>query len=177
MRETCSREDRELLATDKGVGTIDGRDTSLNEICRHAPGIRVDGRTGDVEALLRHNLRASVDRFTATGQDTTEHFSTHGHLDGLAGETDTTVPADPGRGLEDLDNNEFVARVKNLSALDRTVVKDYVYELLIGYRLCLLYENEGAGNLAYRPVFLHAADLSVLNSASICFSIFTSSGL
>ena len=177
MRQTGTREDRELLATDKGVRTVDGRDTGLDEICRHAPGIRVDGRTGDVEALLRDNLRASVDRFTATGQDTAEHLSAHGHLDGLAGEPDTAVPADTGRGLEDLDNNEFVARVEHLSALDRTVVKDYVHELLIGDRLGLLYEDEGAGNLAYRPVFLHAADLSALNSVSICFSIFASSGL
>ncbi len=177
VRQTCTREDREFLATDKGVCTVDRGDTGLDEIRRHAAGVRVNGRTGDVKTLLRHNFRTAVDRLAATGQDTAKHLPAHGHLDGLAGETDTAVPADTGRGLEDLDHHEIVARVEDLSALDSTVVKDYVHKLLIGYRLCLLYENKGAGNLTNRPVFLHAADLRVLNSASICFSIFASSGL
>ncbi len=117
MRETCSREDRELLATDKGIGTIDGRYTGLDKIRRHTPGVRVNCSTGDIEAFLRHNLRTAIDRFTTTGQDTAEHFTTHGHLDGFASETDTAVPADTGRILEDLDHYQFVARVENLTTL------------------------------------------------------------
>src|SRR5208337_442510 len=177
VRETCTREDRELLATDKGVGPVDRGDTGLDEIRRHAPCVRVDCGTVDVEALLRDYVRAAIDRLTATGQDTSEHVLTHGHLDGLAREPDTAVFPDTGGCLENLDNDEFIARVEHLAALGCTIGEDYVHEFSIGNRLGLFDKDERPGNLAYRPVFLHAADLSVLNSSSICFMIFASSGL
>ena len=117
VRKTSTRKDRKLLATDKRVGTIYGRDTGLDEIRRHATGVWVDCSTGDVETLLRDNLRATVNRLTATRQDPAEHVSAHRHLDGFSRETDTAVPADTGRGLKDLDNDQLIAGVKYLPAL------------------------------------------------------------
>src|SRR5512136_2146247 len=48
-------------------------------------GVRVDRSPGDIEALLRHDLRAAVDGLAATGQDTAKHLPADGHLDGLTG--------------------------------------------------------------------------------------------
>ena len=117
VRKTGPREDRELLATDKRVGTVYGRDTGLDEIRRHPTGVWIDCSTGNVEAFLRNNLRATVDRFTATRQDPAEHVSAHRHLDGLSCETDTAVPADTCRGLKDLNYDQLIAGVKYLPAL------------------------------------------------------------
>ena len=124
-------------------------------------GVGVDGSTGDVQALLGNDLRAAIDGLAATGEDPPEHLPSHGHLDGLAGEPDAAVPADTGGGLEDLDHDQFVARVEDLPPLDGAVGEDDVHEFPIPNRLGLLDKDEGPGNLGDRPVFLHAIPPSV----------------
>jgi len=175
--EACAREDRELLPADEGVHPVDGGDARLDELLGGVAGIGVDGSAGDVKALLGDDLRAAVDGLPAAREDPAEHPLPDGHLDRLPGEPDAAVPADPCRGLEDLDDDELVARVEDLPPFYGSVGEDDVHELAIADGLGLLDEDEGPGDLVDGLVLLHYPALIAENSASMDAMIFSRAGL
>ena len=116
--------------------------------------------------------------FPPPGEDPAEHLLADRHLDRLAGEPDAGVPSDPGRGLEDLDHHELVARVEHLSPLYRAVIEHDIHEFAVADRLGLLHKDERPGDLGDCPVFLHVDPaLSALNSLSMSSRILSSTGL
>ncbi|KAF5061803.1 hypothetical protein DSECCO2_311320 [anaerobic digester metagenome] len=176
VRKARSGEDRQLLTTHERVRTVDRRDTGLDKLRRHAPGVRIDRSARDVDSLLGHDLGPTVDRFAAAREDPAEHLVPHRHLDRLAREPDPRITAESGRRLEHLHDHELVRGIEDLSALGRAVCERDVDELAVPDRLRLLDEEQGAGDLTDGPIFLHALDLSVVNSDSIALRMPSSMG-
>lgn len=86
VRKTRSREDGDLLTTGNGVHGVDGGDTGGDHLLGVHTRVRVDGRTVDVQVVLRQDLGALVDGATGTVEDTTKHVLADSELQVVAGE-------------------------------------------------------------------------------------------
>ena len=77
MGKTGCRENRQLLTTDQGVQSIDGRNTGLDKLLRIASRCRVHGQAVDIHTLLRQDVGTAVNGLAHAVKHTAEHILRH----------------------------------------------------------------------------------------------------
>jgi hypothetical protein len=77
VRHTGAGEERQFLAAQQGIHAVDGRDAGLDVIARINARGRVDRLPVDIGITVGQWLRAAVQRFAQTVEDTSEHFFGH----------------------------------------------------------------------------------------------------
>ena len=116
VRQTCSREDRNLLATCDGVHGVNGGDTGRNHLLGVQARVRVDRRAVDVQVVLRKHLGSLVDSSSAAVEDAAQHVLADAQLQAVARELDFgLLHVDAGRALEDLHHGAAAACFEDLT--------------------------------------------------------------
>ena len=122
MRQTGAGENRQLLTTDQGIQTVDGRDAGLDKLVGIVPGSRVHGQAVDIPMGLSQDGRAVIDGFTHAGEDAAQHIAGHGQIQRTAQEANLRLAqVDTGGGLEELDNCLVAVDLQHLAAADLAV--------------------------------------------------------
>jgi hypothetical protein len=153
VRQAGPGEEGKFLAADEGVESVDRRDAGLDELRRVLPRIRVDRRPDNLDPFLRHDRRSAVDRFAGPAQDPPQHVSGHVELDRLAEELHGGLAVDPRRPLEDLDDDDVLRRVEDLTSLARSIRQADLDEFAVSDPRRLLDEDERPRDLRDRPIF------------------------
>ena len=91
VRETCCREDGDLLPTGDGIHGVDGGDTGGDHLFGIDAGVGVDGRAVDVEVVLREHFGAFVDGAAGAVEDAAQHVFADAELEVVAGEFDSSL--------------------------------------------------------------------------------------
>jgi hypothetical protein len=112
------------------------------------------GRTRDVFRYVGHYWRAAISGLTRPREDSPDDVGREGHLDHVAGELDGGLLAEAARPLEDLDDDDFVGGVKNLTPLQLPRLGPNLHQLVETYGLGLLDEEERALDLVNSLVLL-----------------------
>ena len=99
MRQTGSRENRQLLTPDQGIQTINGGHARLDELIGVISGCRIHRQTVDVPALVRQDLRSLVNGTAQAVEDAAQHIGRHAQLHGSSQETHLAVGQVNSRGV------------------------------------------------------------------------------
>ena len=73
VRQAAGGKNREFLAAHQCIQSVDGGNSRLDKLLGIVARRRVHGQAVDVQALLRKDLRPSVDRAAQAVKDTAEH--------------------------------------------------------------------------------------------------------
>ena len=172
MGKSGCGEDRQLLTPDQGVHSIDGGDSGLDEIRGAVPCPGVDSGSDDVELFLGNDLRSAVEGLSCSGEDPSQHVPGDGHLHGLAQEADGCIPVDSGGTLEDLNDDDVIGGIENLSSLHGSIGHPDADHLLVSDGLGLLDEDERSGDLGDCLVlFGNVCHLNHTPSSANCLSM------
>ena len=172
VRKTGAGEDRQLLATDKGVQAVDRGNAGLDKFVRVIACGRVHRKTVDVLHLGGQNLRPAVLRMAHAVEDAAKHILGHGQLQRMAQEADLAVlQVDAGRVFKQLHDGGIAAALQNLAVPDLAVRQLQLGQLVVGDALDVFDDHQRPGDLTDGTVFAdHSASASFATS-SICCSI------
>ena len=148
MRQAGRREDRQLLAADKGVQAVDGGNTGLDKLCRVGAGCRVHRQAVDVAVLFGEDRRAAVDGLAHAVKDAAEHILAHTQLQRVAEEADLRLrKVDALGALKELHDRRIILNLENLAAADFTVRELDLGQLVVGHAFDVLDDHQRAGDL------------------------------
>ena len=166
-------ENRQLLAADQGVQTVDGADARLDKLIGVVAGGGIHGQAVDVHVLVGQQGRAAVDRLAHAVEHAAQHVRRHAQLQRMAQKTDLGVPQiDAGGGVEQLHHGAVAVDLQHLAAADLAAVELDLRQLVVGDALHVLNHHQGAGDLVDGTVFLHHASSPAFSiRAAISLSI------
>ena len=84
-------EDRQLLAADQGVQSVDSGNAGLDKFLRIVAGCRVHRQAVDVHALFGQDFRTAVNGAAQSVEHAAEHILGNAQLHGTAQKADLTV--------------------------------------------------------------------------------------
>ena len=154
VRQTGAGEDRQLLATDKSVQSVDGGDACLDKLGRVNPGRRVHRQTVDVPSLFREDLRASVRGASQTVKYAAQHVPGHAQLQAPSKETHLAVAQVNTCGIFiELYDNFIAVHLQHFAAAFLAVCQFNLAEFVVGDALHAFHHHQRAGNFLYGSVF------------------------
>ncbi len=175
MRQTGTREDRQLLAADQRVQSVNRGYTGLDELLRVYTSRRIHRQAVDIAALLRQDLRTAVDRVSYAVKDTAEHVAGNAQLHTSAQETYFTVgEVDSGVGLVQLNQRISSIDLQNLAAAFLAVGKLDLSQLIIGNILHTFYQHQRTCHFLYGSIlFRHLLFPLFDNRCDLCLQFLT----
>jgi len=130
VRQTSSREERDLLTTSDGVHGINGGDTSLDHFLRVDTLVWVDRLSRDIEEILSEYAWSLVDRLSGSVENTAEHVLAHRQFHDIACEFASGVSSiDSGCSFENLHDCLVLGNLENLSTTNGSITKSQVNDL------------------------------------------------
>ena len=169
MRQAGRGEDRQLLAADEGVQTVNGRDAGLDELCRVGACRRVHRQAVDIEMLFRQDLRAAVDRLAHAVEDAAKHILGNAELQRVAKEANLGLrEVDALRAFKQLHDRRIALDLKHLAAADFAVGQLDLGQLVVGDAFDLLHQHQRAGDLPNGLIFFNHCSSPPATISLIC---------
>ena len=169
--QTRAGEDRQLLAADQGVQTVDRGNAGLDEFGGVGAGRRVHRQAVDVHVRVRQDLRAAVDGQAHAVEDAAEHVLADGELLRVSEEADLGLgQVDALRALEQLHDGLVALDLQHLAAADLAVGEFELAQLVVGDALDAVHDHQRAGDLFDGFIFLdHASSPPAITASISCF--------
>ena len=178
MRQTRTRENGQLLSANKGIQTVNSRNTGLNELGRIVTCGRIDRCAVDVKCFFGNQTCTAVDGFTHTVEYATKHILRYGELYAVTCEANFTVgKVDACGGFKQL--NKYVSAVyfEYTTAANLAIRQFNFTKLIVLNALDLLDKHKRTCNFFdgsvfsnHCPALLYSASTPAI-SLSICAAI------
>ena len=174
MRKTGRREDRQLLAPNQRIQSVDGGDACLDELRRVLSGRRIHRQSVDVHPFFRKNLRPAVDGAPHAVENTAQHIRGDAEFHRAAQKTDLAVAeVDAGRGFKELHQRIGAVDLQHLAPSRLSACQLDLAQLVVLDVFDAFHQHQRTGNFPDRTVFLchaYSSSFAVMSANSFVSS-------
>mmetsp|Transcript_33858 Transcript_33858/g.95284 ORF Transcript_33858/g.95284 Transcript_33858/m.95284 type:complete len:225 (-) Transcript_33858:82-756(-) len=153
MRETSSRENRDLLPTRNRVHAINRRNTRLNHFRWIYSRVWVDRFSHNIQIILCKDSRSTINGSSGPVEHTPKHILRYGNVHNVTGKLNAGVTRiNTGGSLKNLDDGTSTCHLEDLSAPPRPITQSNVDNLRVLWLLHIVQNHQRAVHPRYGPI-------------------------